>query len=239
MKTLTTPAAYGYQELRLLHQRYMMLAMLAAILIQFAILGGYHFAEGIKPVDPMIKGNHPGGKIIDLTNYLPPLNPDAGLGIIPILPANLAKGIPVPVPDFELKEEVEFASQKQLTEIVNQKTKEFGEDIGNGGDKFIIPEDPSPNEFEPIEKEPTPIVTTIPQYPSLPLRAGLEGNVFLKVLITKEGRVKKAILLKTDSELFTQSAIDAAMKWVFTPAIMNGKPVPVWVAIPFRFRLTN
>ena len=243
MKTLTAPAAYGYQELRQLHQRYMMFAMLAAIFIQFTIVGGYHLAQWLKPVDPIVDGKYPGGgRLIDLTNYLPPLNTEGGLGIIPSLPTNLAKGIPVPVPDFELKTDVEFPTQKQMADDANQKANDFGEGMGNGGEKYVIPvetSDPSPEVFEPIEKYPIPILTTIPQYPDLPLKAGIEGLVFLKVLITKEGKVKKAILIKTDNELFTQSAIDAAMKWVFTPAIMNGKPVPVWVAIPFRFRLAK
>jgi len=243
MKTLTAPAAYGYQELRLLHQRYMLLAMLTAIFIQFGIIGGFHLAEWLKPIDPVGGGKTSGGgRIIDITKYLPPLNPDAGLGVRPSVPANLAKGIPVPVPDIEVKADVEFASQKQLADAANQIIKEFGEGPGNGGEKIVIPvepSDPSPDIFEPIEKDPVPVLTTIPQYPDLPLRTGIEGIVYLKMLITKEGRVKRAILIKTDSELFTQSAIDAAMKWVFTPAIMNGKPVPVWVSIPFKFRIAK
>lgn len=242
MKTLTAPAAYGYQELRLLHQRYMMLAMLAAIMIQFAVIGGYHLAEWLKPPDPIEKEDRPQGKIIDLTNYLPPLYPESGMGITPVLPANLGKGIPIPVPEMELKEEVPFASQKDLSDDADRRAKEFGDLLGTGGERFVIPpepNDPSPDEFKPIEIDPKPILTPRPEYPSLPLRAGLEGTVFLKVLVTKEGKIKKAILIKTDNEIFTQAAIDAAMKWVFTPAIMNGRPVPVWVAIPFRFRLAR
>jgi outer membrane biosynthesis protein TonB len=29
------------------------------------------------------------------------------------------------------------------------------------------------------------------------------------------------------------------MKWVFKPATLNGKPVAVWVNIPFRFKLAE
>jgi periplasmic protein TonB len=107
---------------------------------------------------------------------------------------------------------------------------------------IVIPPDqdePSPDIFQPFEKDPVPVVAIAPQYPDVPLRAGLEGNVIVKVLLTKEGKVKKAILVKSDGDLFIQSAIDAAMEWVFTPALMNGKPVAVWVSIPFRFRLTG
>jgi TonB family protein len=55
--------------------------------------------------------------------------------------------------------------------------------------------------------------------------------------VTKEGKAKKVEVLKTDSELFNQSAVDAAMHWVFVPAVMNNGPVAVWVSIPFRFQL--
>ena len=34
-----------------------------------------------------------------------------------------------------------------------------------------------------------------------------------------------------------EAALAAAQKWVFTPALRQGKPVTVWVSIPFRFRL--
>jgi TonB family protein len=46
-------------------------------------------------------------------------------------------------------------------------------------------------------------------------------------------------VVKTDSELFDQATIDATMKWVFTPAVMNNAPVAVWVTIPFKFKLQN
>jgi TonB family protein len=50
-------------------------------------------------------------------------------------------------------------------------------------------------------------------------------------------RKNKALLMKSTDDLFTQPALEAAKKWKFTPAIMNDKPVLVWIAIPFRFRL--
>jgi outer membrane biosynthesis protein TonB len=29
------------------------------------------------------------------------------------------------------------------------------------------------------------------------------------------------------------------MKWKFKPAMMDGKPVAVWVTIPFKFKMDN
>jgi protein TonB len=61
--------------------------------------------------------------------------------------------------------------------------------------------------------------------------------VWVRIWVTKEGKAKIAEMLKSDSDLFDQSALDAAMHWVFTPAVMNNGPVAVWVSIPFRFKL--
>jgi len=53
----------------------------------------------------------------------------------------------------------------------------------------------------------------------------------------KEGRVRKAVVTTSDAEIFEQPAIDAAMQFVFTPALMQSGAVEVWVAMPFKFRL--
>ncbi len=52
MKTLIAPTPYGYLELRQVHHRYMMLAMLIAITVQIMVIGAYHLAEWLKPIDP-------------------------------------------------------------------------------------------------------------------------------------------------------------------------------------------
>jgi outer membrane biosynthesis protein TonB len=63
--------------------------------------------------------------------------------------------------------------------------------------------------------------------------------VFVKVLIGKDGKPVKAVVVKFDSEIFVQPSLDAAMKFVFTPAIQHKAPVMVWTTIPFKFRLNN
>lgn len=55
--------------------------------------------------------------------------------------------------------------------------------------------------------------------------------------MSKYGSIKKAEILKSDADIFNQAVLDAAMQWVFTPALMKSGPVSVWVSIPFRFRL--
>ena len=235
MKTLTAPTPYGYQELRQVYHLYMILAMFIAITIQMMIIGGYHLSEWLKP-DDTIGFARP--RIPFELLPLPPsfMDPKPNIGTM-VIPTKLSVGIPIPVPDCEVNPNIEFTPEPIPA---NQKPPGLGGI--DAGDVIVIPpepNDPSPDIFQPFEKEPVPVFMIAPQYPDVPLRAGLEGNVLLKVLLTKEGKVKKAILVKSDGDLFIQPAIDAVMKWAFTPALMNGKPVQVWVSIPFRFRLTG
>ena len=238
MKTLTAPAAYGYQELRLIHQRYMMLALLAAILIQFAIVGGYHLAEWLKPLEPPMRVIR-----IPIGTLLPPPSTHEQLPTIgaPIISAKFGIGIPVPVPECNVNPDKPFAGQDILGKIADQPW----EHVGDG--KVVIdapvnpPEDPEPlpGVYMCIERPPEVVMTSVPVYPELAQRINLEGSVTINVMVDKEGKVKKALLMKSTDDLFTQPALEAAKKWIFTPAIMNGKPVLVWVAIPFRFRLAK
>jgi TonB family protein len=97
--------------------------------------------------------------------------------------------------------------------------------------------DPDINDFILVEKFPEMIESANPQYPEIAKRAGITGKVFVKVLIGKEGTPKKAIVVKSDSELFNQSAVEAAMKSKFTPAINKGEAIAVWIVLPYKFNL--
>lgn len=238
MKTLTAPAAYGYQELRLLHQRYMMLAMLAALLIQFTIIGGYHLAEWLKPPDPPIKiiKFHVGTILPP-----PPLHEQLQNIGIPVLPAKLSAGLPVPVPDGIANEDATIDDQGTLARRADLIWKDLDQgpvQIDQSLNPPVDP-DPLPDVYKYVERVPEVVMTSVPEYPDLAKRIGLEGSVTINVLVDKEGKVKKALLMKSTDDVFIQPALDAAKKWIFTPAIMNGKPVLVWVAIPFRFRLAK
>ena len=50
-----------------------------------------------------------------------------------------------------------------------------------------IDEDAPPADFVPVEKEPVPVKKVEPKYPELAMRAGLEGKVWVKIWVDKEG----------------------------------------------------
>jgi protein TonB len=148
-------------------------------------------------------------------------------------------GIPVPVPDAEVNPEQTIASQKELSEVQGPATT-TGD--GTGGTQIqqdIKIEDEEPADFVPYEKGPVPVREIRPEYPEIARRAGVEGTVWIKILVDKEGKAKKAVVMKSDAEIFNESAIKAALQYVFTPAMMNNGPVAVWAAVPFKFKLNK
>ena len=74
-------------------------------------------------------------------------------------------------------------------------------------------------------------------YPEIARRAGLEGVVLIHVLVDVNGRVDRAQIIRSVHPLLDKSALAAALRCRFTPAKQRELSVPVWVAIPFQFRL--
>ncbi len=238
MKTLIVNTAYGYQELRQVYQRYMAYSLSLAASLMVTCIIVYQIQQSPPPV-VSDKGKDT-TYIIDLGNWQPPLDPTPRGGLASIVPTNLGKGIPVPMPDFMIDPTKEYASQKQLADDANRQFFD-GEKGLEGGGSLNPPEPfyPSPDTFIAFQYEPMVVLNPKPEYPELLARTGIEGDVFLKVLISTDGKVIKSIVLKSNNDLFIQPAVDAVKKWAFTPALMNNRPVAVWVSIPFRFRLAK
>lgn len=100
------------------------------------------------------------------------------------------------------------------------------------------PEEEEVLEFWKVEKKPIPIKKAKPVYPDLARKAGLEGKVFLRFQVGKNGRVSRIQVLR-GQEIFRQAAINAVAQFVFKPAMQNDKPVSVWMTQPITFTLNN
>jgi periplasmic protein TonB len=87
-----------------------------------------------------------------------------------------------------------------------------------------------------VDEAPQVIFRIKPVYPPFALDAGLEGRVLLHVLVGTDGSVRE-IRVVEGSQIFTESAASAVGRWRFRPARVGVRPVPIWVAIPVRFRL--
>jgi protein TonB len=242
LRPIEGKADYGRYEVRKsLHTNYF-LGLLVSVLIHSGILGSYYlhgYLFGDEHI-PTVKV-----RIVRYSDLGPPPSIKQSFTPPAIAIASAARpsiGIPVPVPDAEVSPEQTIASQAELSAAPSNVIEEFGE----GGGVEIISDisieddgEPGADEFVPFEKAPQVVHQVMPVYPEMAVRAGLEGVVWVKILVDREGKATKALVIKSTAEIFEQAALNAAMQFHFTPALMNQSPVKVWVSIPFRFQLND
>lgn len=101
---------------------------------------------------------------------------------------------------------------------------------------------PPPEEEEPIvefyalSEKPVVLKRVEPIYPELARKAGIEGMVVVKVLISTKGDVEKVQVIKSHPML-DDAAVAAAKQFKFKPGKQRDRFVKVWMTIPFTFKL--
>lgn len=230
-------AKYGAVELKAVYQKYWSIALGIAVALHLLILGTYYLAEILGQEEPppmnvrIMKYSDLGPPpSIANANIPPPISVSAPV-------AKPTVGAPVPVPDAEVSAEQTLATQTEMSQTVAPIGEDAGE--GNFAVEILIEDDGPPADFVAVEKEPQIVKKVEPKYPELAMRAGLEGKVWVKIWVDKEGKVKQVVVMKSDAEIFNEPAVEAAKQFVFTPAYMNNGPVSVWVSVPFKFRLAE
>ena len=88
------------------------------------------------------------------------------------------------------------------------------------------------------ETPPTPILRVDPAYPELLREAGLEGTVWLSVVVGATGDVIAVRALNPDAPAaLVEAAVAAAWRWRFRPARQGVKPVRAVTTLGFTFRI--
>lgn len=236
---------YGAPELKQFYQRFMTRGLIIAAVLHLVGIASYHAPDWLRALG-ILSEEPPPMRTVRIMKYSelgpPPsiTNTSAAPAISVAAPSvKPSVGIPVPVPDAEINPEQTIATQTEMSEAAPVI------DVGDGGGGGVaviesdikIEEDGPPPDFVAFEKAPEVVKQVQPKYPELARRAGMEGTVFVRVWVTKEGKVRKVEIQRSDAEIFNQPAIEAAEQMVFTPAVQGGSPVSVWVAMPFRFKL--
>jgi TonB family protein len=79
-----------------------------------------------------------------------------------------------------------------------------------------------------------------PTYPASMREAGQEGVVPLEALIGVDGTVTSVRVLSAQVHPdFAIAAVDAVRQWIFTPTLLNGKPVEVVMTVSVTFNLSD
>ncbi len=228
---------YGAYELKLLYTHHLSFGLSSGIgLLLACIVVFFTFTQ----FNPTISKKTGTGIEINIDDVQPrSIYPKLQAGIHDARPKMEKNAIPVPVEDDKVNPEQTIPEQRTLSQEPNPLF-----DNPNPGD-IIIKEppvelagsEPGMNEWRSVEIFPQVVHSVKPDYPEIARRSIMEGKVIVKVLVDKDGKVRKSAVIFTDNEVFNQSSLDAAGQYVFTPGMMNNGPVPVWVSLRFEFKL--
>lgn len=100
------------------------------------------------------------------------------------------------------------------------------------------PAPPAPPPVTPPRFNAAYLNNPAPVYPPILRRAGEEGRVVLRVLVTAEGTAGEVQVLRpSSSALFDEAALSAVRKWRFVPAKRGDTAIAEWVQVPIDFKL--
>ncbi len=85
-------------------------------------------------------------------------------------------------------------------------------------------------------QEPRKVRNVAPYYPNTAKVNGIQGRVVLESVISPAGCMSSVRAVSGPTELLVP-ALQAVTGWVYTPTLLDGKPVPVMMTVTVNFRL--
>lgn len=76
-------------------------------------------------------------------------------------------------------------------------------------------------------------------YPEMARNAGIEGRVTVQFIVTEEGKVENAKVVRGIGGGADEEALKAVQQAEFTPGMQRGRPVRVQYSLSINFRLDN
>ncbi len=162
---------------------------------------------------------------------------------LPKLTAPPVAAIPIAVAEEEVEADpMMMPTQMELSASLSASDGAL--DIG-AGEEVIINDDvddgiPTSDKFIPFEVAPQSLNNNpLPAYPKNIGDVGIQGKVIARAYVDKNGNIRDFIIINVKPEGlgFEDEVKKVIMKWKFTPAIQNHKPIGVWVDIPFVFKV--
>lgn len=147
--------------------------------------------------------------------------------------------VPEPVADEKAVTQT-IATQTEMAEALAPITFDNSGSSRGTGDSLVIQTDidtsPAPDDFIAVDEEPVRVSIDPPVYPDVARAAGVEGTVLVRVLVGKNGKVKDVIFID-GPEALKEAALKSARSSVWRPALVDHKPLEVWVNMPVTFKL--
>lgn len=94
--------------------------------------------------------------------------------------------------------------------------------------------------YQPLQVDIKPVLVNqaSPTYPRMAVQAGVEGNVFVRVLVGRDGKPIN-VKITRGNDLLHEAAKEAAMNSNYSPASKDGINVRCYLDFPIRFSLGN
>ena len=87
-----------------------------------------------------------------------------------------------------------------------------------------------------VISSPVPVRKVDPKYPTSLINAHVEGEVVLYAIIRADGSIDSIQVLKSLDPQLDRNAIEAVVRWKFSPAMRDGTPVDIETVIHIPFR---
>lgn len=88
------------------------------------------------------------------------------------------------------------------------------------------------------EVVPPELITRVqPVYPEIARKARVQGVVIVEAIIDKQGNVVEGRILRGLPMGVSEAAVSAIHRWKYRPAILNGRPVSVYLTVTVTFTL--
>lgn len=133
-------------------------------------------------------------------------------------------------------------NNKTLTQDSNASavTVKSGNTIAKENDDLKM--DPKDANSLPVEEF---LITRMPQvrkevraaYPLEAKKSGVTGDVILEIIINRQGRVISATVIQGLDYGLDEAALSAIRQFEFSPAEVDGQPVPIKTKYTYRFQL--
>ena len=107
--------------------------------------------------------------------------------------------------------------------------------IYSSNQKLVLPWDSVVTTSGLKARAPSVLERVQPEFPSIAVRAQVEGKVIVTAWTNEKGITTRAAILQSGAELFNQSAIDAVMHWKFRPPTPSSGIPGVWAIIEFDY----
>ncbi|MDQ7798100.1 MAG: energy transducer TonB [Candidatus Edwardsbacteria bacterium] len=147
-------------------------------------------------------------------------------------------GVPKPVADDKAVDEAAYTQSELGAMSAGMATTEGASGASNLQVEEVVPDRAA---YVAVDKAPEIVKAGKAEYPDIVKKAGIEGKVYLQLLIDFDGHVKMAVVAKSSGNVsLDEAAVEAGKQCIFTPAVApGGKPVRVWVMWPVTFKINQ